>query len=245
VEISTRIPVPGTYNFRDVGGLPARDGEVRRGVLFRSDGLHRLGDAGRDELRRLGVGVIIDLRDENEARLMPDDIAGLDVRVRRLPVFEGSGASQGERGISLEALYHRIVTRHAPIVVDALRALPEAGDRAVVVHCTAGKDRTGIVVALALLAAGVDRDAVVTDYALTETHLAGEWLEEMVALIGRYGIPDTPELRTLMGGSPREAIDGVVETIEREHGSVREYLLASGLGLGELAALEHLLIDEA
>jgi protein-tyrosine phosphatase len=243
VEISTRIPVPGTYNFRDVGGLPARGGVVRRGVLFRSDGLHRLGDEGRDALRRLDVGVVIDLRDENEARLMPDDLAGLDVRVRRLPVFEGSGASQGERGISLEALYHRIVTTHSPIVVDALRVLPDAGDRAVVVHCTAGKDRTGIVVALALLAAGVERESVIADYVLTESHLAGEWLEEMVALIGRYGIPDTPELRTLMGGSPREAIEGVLDSVERAHGSTREYLLASGLERHELDALEAWLIE--
>jgi protein-tyrosine phosphatase len=243
VEISTRIPVPGTYNFRDVGGLPARGGVVRRGVLFRSDGLHRLGDEGRDALRRLDVGVVIDLRDENEARLMPDDLAGLDVRVRRLPVFEGSGASQGERGISLEALYHRIVTTHSPIVVDALRVLPDAGDRAVVVHCTAGKDRTGIVVALALLAAGVERESVIADYVLTESHLAGEWLEEMVALIGRYGIPDTPELRTLMGGSPREALESALDEVERRHGSTREYLLASGLERHELDALEAWLIE--
>ena len=145
---------------------------------------------------RQDIGMIIDLRDENEARMMPDDLDGLDVRVRRLPVFEGSGASQGERGISLEALYHRIVTQHSPILVDAVRTLPSAGDRAVVVHCTAGKDRTGMVVAMALLAAGVDRESVIADYVLTETHLAGEWLEEMVTLIGRYGIPDTPALRT-------------------------------------------------
>ena len=77
MEISTRIPVPGTYNFRDVGGLPAREGVVRRGVLYRSDGLHRLGDDGREALRRLGVGMVIDLRDENEARMMPDDLVGL------------------------------------------------------------------------------------------------------------------------------------------------------------------------
>ncbi|MFE5672071.1 tyrosine-protein phosphatase [Agromyces sp. NPDC056523] len=243
MEISTRIPVPGTYNFRDVGGLPARDGVVRRGALFRSDGLHRLGDEGRDALRRLDVGMIIDLRDENEARLMPDDLDGLDVEVHRLPVFEGSGASQGERGISLEALYHRIVTRHSPILVDALRALPTAGDRAVVVHCTAGKDRTGMVVAMALLGAGVDRESVIADYVLTESHLAGEWLEEMVALIGRYGVPDTPALRTLMGGSPREALESALDEVERRHGSAREYLLASGLRRRELAALETWLIE--
>jgi protein-tyrosine phosphatase len=243
VEISTRIPVPGTYNFRDVGGLPARDGVVRRGALFRSDGLHRLGDDGREALRRLDVGMIIDLRDENEARLMPDDLDGLDVEVHRLPVFEGSGASQGERGISLEALYHRIVTRHSPILVDALRALPSAGDRAVVVHCTAGKDRTGMVVAMALLGAGVDRESVIADYVLTESHLAGEWLEEMVALIGRYGVPDTPALRTLMGGSPREALESALDEVERRHGSTRDYLLASGLARHELDALESWLVE--
>jgi protein-tyrosine phosphatase len=243
VETSTRIPVPGTFNFRDVGGLPARDGSVRHGVLYRSDGLHRLGDEGRAVLRRLGVGTVIDLRDDNEARLMPDDLHGLDVEVRRLPVFEGSGASQGERGISLEKLYHRIVTQHAPIVVDAVREIASSGDRAVLVHCTAGKDRTGVVVALTLLAAGVEREAVISDYIVTESHLAGEWLEEMVALIGRYGIPDTPELRTLMGGSPREAIEVALDEVERRHGTAREYLLASGLARHELESLEALLIE--
>jgi len=244
METSTRIPVPGTYNFRDVGGLPAVTGTVRDGVLFRSDGLHRLGEAGRAQLRALGVGMVIDLRDENEAAVMPDDLDGLDVEVLRLPVFEGSGASQGAGGISLDALYDRIVTQHASIVVSALREIASAGDRAVVVHCTAGKDRTGIVIALALLAVGVDREAVIDDYARTESNLAGEWLEEMVTLVGRYGVPDSAELRTLMGGSPREAIDGVIENIEREHGSIREYLLAAGLSLGELADLETLLIDQ-
>ena len=243
MEISTRIPVPGTYNFRDVGGMPAQNGRVRNGVLFRSDGLHRLGDEGREVLRRLDVGVVIDLRDDNEARLMPDDLHGLDVEVRRLPVFEGSGASQGERGISLEKLYHRIVTQHAPIVVDAVREIASSGDRAVLVHCTAGKDRTGVVVALTLLAAGVDREAVIADYILTESHLAGEWLEQMVELIGRYGVPDTPELRTLMGGSPREAIEIALDEVERRHGTAREYLLASGLARHELEALEALLIE--
>ncbi|WP_022890541.1 tyrosine-protein phosphatase [Agromyces italicus] len=243
MKTSIRIPVPGTFNFRDVGGLPARNGVVRDGVLYRSDGLYRLGDAGKSELRELGVGIVIDLRDDNEAQMMPDDLDGLEVEVLRLPVFEGSGASQGAAGISLEALYERIVTQHANVVVSALREIASAGERAVVVHCTAGKDRTGVVVALTLMAVGVDRESVIDDYARTEANLAGEWLEEMVEMIGRYGVPDTPALRTLMGGSPREAIEGVLDTVERAHGSTREYLLASGLELGELAALETLLVE--
>ncbi|GAA1949468.1 tyrosine-protein phosphatase [Agromyces allii] len=243
METPTRIPVAGTYNFRDVGGLPAATGTVRDGVLFRSDGLYRIGDEGREQLRELGVGIVIDLRDEQEAARMPDDLDGLDVEVLRLPVFEGSGASQGAAGISLEALYDRIVTLHAPIVVDAVREIASAGERGVLVHCTAGKDRTGVVIAITLLAVGVDRDAVIEDYARTEGNLAGEWLEEMIELIGRYGVPDSPALRTLMGGSPREAIESAIETIERAHGNTREYLLASGLSLDELARLEQLLVD--
>jgi protein-tyrosine phosphatase len=241
VETSTRIPVPGTFNFRDVGGLPAATGVVRSGVLYRSDGLQRLGPAGRAALAERGVGIIIDLRDENEARYMPDDLGDLDVEVLRLPVFEGSGASQG-RGIALEALYERIVTQHAAVVVAAIREIAGAGDHAVVVHCTAGKDRTGIVTALTLLAVGVDRDDVVADYARTEANLAGEWLEEMVEMVGRYGVPDGPELRVLMGGSPPEALEHVIDLIDREHGSAREYLLASGLTLDELAVLEQRLV---
>jgi protein-tyrosine phosphatase len=250
METSTRIPVPGTFNFRDVGGLVARGGTVREGVLFRSDGLHRLGEAGKQRLRELGVGIVIDLRDERETQAMPDDLDGLDVEVLHLPVFEGSGASHGPAGISLEALYERIVTLHTSVVVDAVREISTAGthpdgEQAVVVHCTAGKDRTGIVVALALLAVGVDRELVIADYEQTERNLAGEWLEGMVEMVARYGVPDTPELRTLMGGSPREAIESAIELVERDHGSVRDYLLASGLTLDELATLERRLVRPA
>src|SRR5438034_394341 len=80
-------------------------------------------------------------------------------------------------------------------------------DAPVVVHCTAGKDRTGIVVALALLAVGVDRETVVSDYALTEANLQGPWLEGMLELVRGYGVEVTPDLRIILGGSPREALE--------------------------------------
>lgn len=244
MESSARIPVPGTYNLRDVGGFAASSGTVRNGVLFRSDGLHNLGEAGRQRLRDLRVGTIVDLRDEFEVHVMPDDIDGLDVEVRRLPVFEGSGASQGSSGISLESLYQRIVTQHSGVVLEALREIGRAGERSVLVHCTAGKDRTGIVIALALLAVGVDRPAVVEDYAATERYLAGEWLETMIDMMARYGVPDSPELRLLMGGSPPEVLDATIERLEREHGGVQEYLAVSGMSLSELASLEKALLEQ-
>ncbi|RZU64591.1 protein-tyrosine phosphatase [Microterricola gilva] len=238
----TRIPVPGTFNFRDVGGYATPDGFVRSGKLFRSDGLSKLGSAGKAEMTRLGVRTVIDLRDDFEAEVMPDDLAGLDVEAVRLPVFEGSGASQGVAGVSLEALYEKILGQHSDVVVAALREIAST-DNGVLVHCTAGKDRTGIVVALALLVAGVDRSVVLADYARSQTNLDGEWLDGMLALMAAHGVEATPELRVLMGGSPPEALDGALRFIEDAHGSVTQYLLDSGMSLNDLAALRSALVE--
>ena len=237
METSTRIPVPGTYNFRDVGGLPASTGTVRDGVLFRSDGLYRIGAEGRAMLEQLGIGIVIDLRDEQEAARMPDDLDGLDVEVLRLPVFEGSGASQGAAGISLEALYDRIVTMHAAVVVSALREIASAGERAVLVHCTAGKDRTGVATALLLTAAGAAREAVVADYASSAANLGGPWAEGMYAMLTQLGLPLTDGLKTLVSGSPAAEIERALDWVNTEHGGAAAYLQSGGLTDDELAAL--------
>lgn len=241
VDSQRRIPVPGTYNFRDPGGYAAAGGSIRLGALYRADGLHSIGAAGKSELRRLGVSTVIDLRDDFETSSMPDDLAGLDVTVYNHSVFEGSGASHGRDRIDLASLYERIVTQHSHVVAAALREISATSGGALV-HCTAGKDRTGVVVALALLAVGVDRDTVVGDYSITQANLSGEWLERMVEMVGRHGIPDSPELRTLMGSSPPEAIDGMIGTVLAAHGSVEGYLSAAGLSTADLGALHTKLV---
>lgn len=240
-----RIAINGTYNFRDVGGYPVAGGVVRGGKLFRSDGLARLGEAGKEGLRELDVRVVIDLRDDFEANAMPDDLDGLDVTVMRLPVFEGSGASQATIGSTLDSLYEKIVLQHGDVVAAALREIADTGDDAVVVHCTAGKDRTGIVVALALLAVGVDRQTVISDYARTQENLDGPWLEGMLALVSSHGVEVTPELRVIMGGSPPEALETVLNLLDTRFGGPREYLLQTGFDELELAKLRSVLVEPA
>ncbi len=160
----------------------------------------------------------------------------------RLSVFEGSGASQETVGITLEALYERILTKHTEALIAALRRIAHS-DGAVLVHCTAGKDRTGIVVALALLAVGVDRETVVADYAESESNLSGDWLEAMLALVESHDVEITPSLRIVLGGSPPEALDGAIDLIEKEHGSVRQYLLDSGFSESDLGSLHSFLVE--
>ncbi len=244
-SIAPRIPVNGTYNFRDVGGYRADGGTIRSGKLFRSDGLHSLGETGKDALRELGVRVIIDLRDDFELKTLPDDLDGLDVEVLHLPVFEGSGASQATIGATLADLYAKIVLQHTDVVITALREIADTGDEGVVVHCTAGKDRTGIVIALALLAVGVDRQTVVDDYARTQANLAGPWLEGMLKLVQSHGVEVTPDLRVIMGGSPPEALESALDLIDRERGGVHAYLKDAGLDDLELAKLRSVLVEES
>ena len=243
--VAERIPVNGTYNFRDVGGYPVPEGAVRRGKLFRSDGLARLGEVGRQTLRDLDVRVVIDLRDDFEVSVMPDDVDGLGLQRLHLPVFEGSGASQSTIGVTLVGLYEKILLQHGDVVVTALREVADTGDEAVVVHCTAGKDRTGIVVALALLAVGVERELVLADYAATQANLRGPWLDGMIKLVRNHGVEVTPDLRIILGGSPPEALEEALDTIERRFGGVREYLLATGLDELELAKLRSVLVEPA
>lgn len=240
-----RLPIDGTYNFRDVGGYPAGGGTTRVGKLYRADALGRLGESGREALRELGVKIVIDLRDDFEVEALPDDLDGLDVEVLRLPVFEGSGASASTVGATIVHLYDKIVFQHTDVIVTALREIADTGDAPVVVHCTAGKDRTGIVVALALLAVGVDRETVVADYALTEANLEGPWLEGMLELVRGYGVEVTPDLRVILGGSPREALETTIDRIEERAGSVRAYLLDAGLDEVELAKLRSVLVEPA
>ncbi|MFE4470226.1 tyrosine-protein phosphatase [Leifsonia sp. NPDC056824] len=243
--VAARIPVNGTYNFRDAGGYPVPEGAVRRGKLFRSDALARLGAEGRRSLRELGARVVVDLRDEFETQAMPDDVDGLDLRRVHLPVFEGSGNSASMIGITLAGLYEKILLQHRDVVVSALREIADTGDDAVIVHCTAGKDRTGIVVALALSAVGVDRETVVADYAATQANLDGEWLEGMIALVRSHGAEVTPNFRIILGGSPPEALEESLDLLDRQFGGVREYLLATGLDEFELAKLRSVLVEPA
>jgi protein-tyrosine phosphatase len=110
-------------------------------------------------------------------------------------------------------------------------------EAAVLVHCTAGKDRTGVAVALLLDAIGADRDAIIADYTSSEQNLSGEWAAGMFALLEMMGAPRTPQLDALIAATPSEAITEALDWVDREHGGSAAYLRSGGLTDRELAAL--------
>ncbi|MFT4213732.1 MAG: tyrosine-protein phosphatase [Microbacterium sp.] len=231
--------VPGAINFRDVGGLPATGGTTRPGVLFRSGSLAQLGDEGRAALVALGLRRIVDLRDVDEVAHEPSRTDGLDILTVHAPLFLGSTASFLSENLSLAQLYRVMVDTSSARIVEAVRAV--LADQPVLVHCAAGKDRTGITVALMLAASGVERDAVVADYARTERLLSPARNASIIAhLQSRH--PDAANLIELATRSPAPVMRALLDDVDERFGSPADYLRASGLSEDEVAGLREVLI---
>lgn len=232
--------VSGALNFRDVGGLPAGDRQTRSGVLYRSGNLVHVDDAGLRTIEALGLRRIVDLRDDDEVRWEPSRLDGIDVDVRRVPLFLGSVESFFARDVGLSELYDELVEGSADRLVDAVRAM--AGAQPVLIHCTVGKDRTGVTVAIALAAAGVDRDAVVDDYARTEDLLPAERNRRVVEGI-RALHPEIRNAEELATRSPAPVMRAFLERLDERYGSPADFLRAHGLSDVELERLRAALIE--
>ncbi|MFL1999721.1 MULTISPECIES: tyrosine-protein phosphatase [unclassified Microbacterium] len=231
--------VSGVMNFRDVGGLPAEGGLTRSGVLYRSGNLADVDAAGAESLRGLGLRRILDLRDDEEVTRSPSRVDGLDLTTQRVPLFLGSVASFFRNDPSLGELYDSLIEDSADRVVEVVRSV--LVDQPVLVHCTVGKDRTGVTVALTLAAAGVDLDAVVDDYARTETLLPASRNTQVIARL-RAMHPEALHLEELATRSPAPVMRDLLARLEREYGSPSDYLRAQGLGDDEIAELRRILI---
>lgn len=252
----------GTFNFRGTGGLPlAGGGTTADGVLYRSDAIRALTPQGLQDLAGSGIDVIIDYRTPAEQQMAPDRLPpAMDVRKVDLPLLEGAFTGMAQ-GAMRQAAVSGGTAAAARAVETALAQLPTLGriytgmlehgaadfartareaataEGGVLVHCTAGKDRTGVSVALLLDAAGVERDAVVADYERSGQDLAGEWSDRMLGMVGSMGVPLTEQIVTLVTRAPAEAIRSALDWVEDNHGSAAGYLRSGGLTGAELARL--------
>ncbi len=238
-----RIPVPGTFNFREVRGATDDGLAVRAGRLYRSDSISRIGAPGRAELRRLGIRRVIDLRTGMDRRFgRTASLRGTGAERIRLPI-EGGTPADARAGLTLRQVYRTVLGQPAQVGA-AVRAIASA-EGPVLVHCTAGKDRTGVVVALVLTALGVPEDDVVADYKATEAFLAGAWRDRMLRRLGqarRLGVEVTPELLDVVFTSPAPVLRDTLRWLEAEHGGVLPYLAAAGVGEAEVTALRTALL---
>lgn len=254
----------GTVNFRDVGGLPLTGGGTTApGVLYRSDALSALTPRGLESLARSGIEVIADYRTPAEQQMAPDRLPPARAFTTvGLPLFEGafSGFAQEElqranlagdsaaaaqavkaavaKLPTLAGIYTGMLRDGGAVFAEtARRVAASPNGSGTLVHCTAGKDRTGVAVALILSAVGVEPEAVAADYERSEANLAGEWTDRMLGMIAGMGVPMTDDVVTLVTRAPRDAITAALEWVSAQHGGAAEYLLAGGLSTAELELL--------
>ncbi|MGZ6727158.1 MAG: tyrosine-protein phosphatase [Gaiellaceae bacterium] len=242
----------GCLNVRDLGGHETVDGgETRFGAVVRADSVSQLSDAGWEALVGYGIHTVIDLRGEHERE--DDPPAELPVEVLHVPFMEASEAEWEEIAGELEAasaaapdvatstrdVYLIFLERFRANVAAALKAVANAPQGGVVVHCVGGKDRTGLLVAFLLHLAGVPDEEIAADYALSDERLR----ERHEAWFEAADSEEELERLRRIAQSPAQSMLGVFEALERQHGSVEEYLRSTGVTDDELERLRARLRD--
>jgi protein-tyrosine phosphatase len=175
---SGAAPLTGAFNFRDIGGLPTADGRrTRSGLLFRSDTLQALTEEDVARLvRSLGVLLVMDLRDAGEAigegrGLLGDSpLCYVNIPLEAAPTGHAAPAEPAAGSATLDFYFNHLAPG-SPVLPLALQILAVSLTRPAVVHCAAGKDRTGLVVALVLSIVGVRDEAIIADYMATAQNM--------------------------------------------------------------------------
>ncbi|CAA9383586.1 MAG: Protein tyrosine phosphatase [uncultured Propionibacteriaceae bacterium] len=246
------IDVDGLANLRDVGGIPTVDGQtITPGKLLRSDNLQSLTESDIERLLELGLTDVIDLRSNFEvASEGPGPLTDRpEVTIHHHSLFREEMPGQGEpkpdvrpEVIPEEALPWvdleptvQVENRVASIYLSYLADRPDsivaslreiaAAEGAALVHCAAGKDRTGTVVALALLLAGADPGAVVQDYAASSERVQG--IVDRLLASGTYAanLVDRPLSSHL---THPETMVAFLEHVDSAYGGVEPLLVRFG-----------------
>lgn len=241
-RLTRSLPFSAMFNFRDVGGYPGHDGRtVRWRRLYRSDSLHRLDETDRAAFAALGVRTVIDLRRPYEVSRdgrVPghDGLTYQHIHPEHREWHEHPYDERESLARYLADRYRDLAETGAAGLGRAVAVIADADAAPVVVHCVAGKDRTGVVCALTLSTLGVSDADIAADYALS-TAAAERWS----AWLATSGPPADPPPRPFLS-SPAEAMALFLAELRDRHGSVEDYLMAAGVSRAQLAALrDHLL----
>jgi protein-tyrosine phosphatase len=231
------IPFEACWNIRDIGGYGTADGGTTAWQrYFRSGALEEMTPADRERLAGLAVATVIDLR-------RPDELEGkgghpaADIGARYLhlpPLPDGASQELDTRfgpGIS-GARYLGYLDYAAGPFREIFEVLAAPETYPAVVHCTAGKDRTGVVTAMALTLAGVEEETIALDFALTNRD-TDRWLAWMRSA-GRPLASENPDEARRILGVPPEAIRVFLAGLRERYGSVEGYLRTIGLSASTL-----------
>lgn len=251
VKIATRnINIPGIQNFRDLGGYTSYSTKkkTRWGMLYRSAEIDSLSSGSRRELKNIGIKTIIDLRSPTEAGRQTA-LQG-EFKVIHIPIITGDMEHilKGiqEQKIKCDTVYRMVERMNRELISNYTKEyrrifdiLLDKNNYPVVIHCSSGKGRTGIVSALVLASLGVDEDIIMEDY-----RLSNDYFNIPAASRYAYQLPArSQEAITTVFSAREDFLNAAIEEMERRYGDTDTYL-QRGIGLTkeEIRELQDILL---
>lgn len=237
------IDLQGCVNFRDIGGYRNRLGQtVVWRKVFRSDSVHLMTSGDSQHVyQNLGLATFIDLRNSTEAgRDEYSSSLPTTVNYRHVPFLEQHGITpfspEDDPAARLAEIYLWILANSGHLIAEALNTLAEEPNIPALFHCTAGKDRTGVLAAIILSLLNVDEKQIMADYALTN--------QTMDRLY--------PRLRSIPGNEARpqtsfeaqpKAMEAVLSTLGSDYGGAQDYVMNHGVSMENIQRLRGSLLE--
>lgn len=251
MTVKPAVDLESVHNFRGVEGYPVAGGGVlRAGRIYRSGALDVITPSDVEYMRdELGVATILDLRHPDE--LGADGIAHpLRERVVHISIFAADSSQQEViaelnglygTGISPERYLHYLKVAGSQFA-RAFELFAKDDSYPMLVHCTAGKDRTGVLLALVLDVIGVSHEDIAADYGLSD-----ESISRLIAFLERTGrvLEGTPEEVRARLATPPEKMAGFLRLLQAHYGGAAAYLSANGVREATLQRVRELLIAPA
>ena len=250
-EIDPRraVPLEGAYNVRDLGGYETADGrQTRWRTLFRAADIHALSSSDQSTLIDAGVRTVIDLRGSRElieASSVFKDLSDVQYRPHNMTGDAlidrwGTIPVPADSSIRLSTMYSTVLDERGEMIGAILEAVSQPGILPAVFHCTAGKDRTGVLAALLLGIAGVPHDRIVEDYALSARFLYGTSTVPPDGS-GADKFPPFDEYQAMW--CPPAAMGLTLDHLESKYGGIEAYVKSIGVDDTTVARIRDSLVE--
>jgi protein-tyrosine phosphatase len=247
------IKLKSVLNFRDIAGPSSGYRSlIKNGLIYRSANLDKISSGDVAKLYDLGISTIVDLRGPSELKKNAKEIS--NIKILRLPLdFDGKTRktlyplfyqkNSEERILEVSrSLYLEIADAAAPVLGEVIDAILSPVNGAVLIHCQAGKDRTGIIVALIHLLAGTTKDRIISDYLRSNDELI-PYFKRIMFIRKIISLGFFPYSRVISAiRVRRDNIEAVIERVLNHTGGIEGYLGKTGFDISKLKDLREKLI---
>ncbi|MBC3515966.1 tyrosine-protein phosphatase [Neobittarella massiliensis] len=240
IYTNSPLPIAGSCNIRELGGYTNTQGQrLKLHAYLRSDSLHNLPESSKEALYRYGVGCVIDLRSDSEVERHPCVLDGYkDICYHHISMSDNMHATAFDPATlpeSMSDLYISLLDEHGQAIRRVFEEFIDHRRSCCLFHCTAGKDRTGVIAMLLLKLAGVDDECVEADYAVSEDNLR-QLIAGAQEQLDQYHVP-----AYLFASNPAE-MQKTLCHLEETYGGATGYLSHIGFSDDEIEVLRHSLL---